>query len=85
MHIPHHMKTISVRELRGRFPEIRKKMEGGESFILIHRSKPIGELRPLHTIRKNVNVAQLEGIWKKSSLRRKGSVHAQHALTTYWT
>lgn len=77
------MKTVSVRELRERFPRIRKEMSEGTSFILIYRSKPIGELRPLRSIKK-INLSSLEGAWKKSPLRRLDSVRAQHALMKLW-
>ena len=40
-------KLLSIKELRTRFPEIRREIEKGTRFILLHRSRPIGELRPI--------------------------------------
>lgn len=39
--------TISVKELRMNFPAIRKKLEKGERFTIIYRSKPLAELMPV--------------------------------------
>lgn len=42
------MKTaISVKELRMNFPAIRKKLEQGEGFTVIYRSKPLAQLLPV--------------------------------------
>ena len=40
-------KTISVKELRHNFGTVRQELENGTSFIIIYRSTPICELRPL--------------------------------------
>lgn len=40
-------KVISIKDLRTRFPAVRREMAKGASFILLHRSRPIGELLPL--------------------------------------
>lgn len=40
-------KLLSIKELRSRFPAIKREIEKGSSFILLHRSRPIGELLPL--------------------------------------
>ncbi len=40
-------KTISVQELRTNMPEISKNLEYGIGYILIRKSKPIAELRPI--------------------------------------
>ena len=85
MAMPSHTKTVSVRELREHFPKIRGEMSAGTSFILIYRSKPIGKLRPFRSIQKKTDLSSLEGVWKKSPLRRLGSVRAQHALTKLWS
>ena len=85
MTLPAHTKTVSVRELREHFPQIRKEMDAGMSFILIYRSRPIGELRPLRSIKKQADLSSLEGVWKRSPLRRLGSVRAQHELIKLWS
>jgi len=39
--------TISVKELRTKFPKIRKGLENGTSYTLIYRSKPVAEIKPI--------------------------------------
>ena len=39
--------TISTQELRKDMPKIRRGLARGKSYILIHRSKPIAEMKPL--------------------------------------
>lgn len=41
------MHAISVKELREKFPFVRSELKKGESFLIIHKSKPIAELKPL--------------------------------------
>jgi antitoxin (DNA-binding transcriptional repressor) of toxin-antitoxin stability system len=38
---------LSVKELRTAFPLVQKKLLAGQSFILLHRSKPIAKLNPI--------------------------------------
>lgn len=40
-------KTISVKQLRMNFPEIRKNLEKGVQFTIIYRSAPIAILSPI--------------------------------------
>ena len=40
-------KTISVKELRMNFPKVRKDLEKGVEYTIIHRSKPIAMLTPI--------------------------------------
>lgn len=42
------MHAISVKELRSKFPFIRSELQKGESFLIIHKSKPIAELKPVN-------------------------------------
>lgn len=37
---------ISTKELRQKFPEIKKKLNKGVSFVLIYRSKPLATISP---------------------------------------
>ncbi len=41
------VKTISVKELRTTFPDVRKNLAKGFRYIIIYRSSVIGELKPL--------------------------------------
>jgi len=41
------IKPLAAKELRTRFAEVIEEVQKGTHFILIYRSKPVGELRPL--------------------------------------
>lgn len=41
------MHAISVKELRQKFPTVRNELKKGESFLIIYKSKPIAELKPI--------------------------------------
>lgn len=42
------MQAISVKELRENLPAIRGQLKKGESFLIIHKSKPIATLEPVN-------------------------------------
>lgn len=66
------MKTqiISTKELRLNLPSIKKAVDMGKSFVLIYRSRPFAELRPLPKVKdktvSNIDVVELPafGMWK---------------------
>lgn len=41
------MHAISVKELREKFPFVRSELQKGESFLVIYKSKPLAELKPI--------------------------------------
>ena len=41
------IKTISAKDLRAKFPWVQSQLQEGIHFIVICRSKPIAELKPL--------------------------------------
>ncbi len=45
------MQYISTTELRTKTPELIKTLSQGQSVILIHRSKVIGEFKPVQKIK----------------------------------
>ena len=47
------MHAISVKELREKFPTVRSELKKGESFLIIYKSKPIAELKPVDDIPKH--------------------------------
>ncbi|MBI3442414.1 MAG: hypothetical protein HY007_01470 [Candidatus Sungbacteria bacterium] len=49
-------KLISVKELRTRFPAIRREIEQGTRFILLHRSRPVGELGPVKITQRGEDI-----------------------------
>lgn len=49
------MNIISVKQLRENFIDIRNKVEEGESFLLLYRSKPLAKIVPFEpkTLKKD--------------------------------
>ncbi|MBI2634497.1 hypothetical protein HYW82_02400 [Candidatus Peregrinibacteria bacterium] len=41
------MIAMSVKDLRKKFPVVRSQLKKGESFLIIHKSKPIASLSPV--------------------------------------
>lgn len=41
------MHAISVKELREKLPFVRSELKKGTSFLIIYKSKPIAELKPV--------------------------------------
>ena len=39
--------TVSVKQLRERFGQIKEGIENGLSYLLIYRSQPLAEIKPL--------------------------------------
>ena len=46
------MNIISMKQLREEFPSIRERIEMGEKLLLIYRSKPLAEIKPLKKKKK---------------------------------
>jgi hypothetical protein len=44
------MLTISTKELRNNFPIVLAKLAQGKTFLLIHRSHPVAEIKKPETI-----------------------------------
>ena len=44
------MHAISVKELREKFPFVRSELKKGTSFLVIYKSKPIAQLKPVEEI-----------------------------------
>lgn len=70
--------TITTKELRQKFPQVKKAVDHGQSFVLIYRSKPFAELRPLPRVPKrkvSFDIATLPafGMWKERINRAGGS------------
>lgn len=41
------IQTISTKELREDFSQVRTAMEAGQSLVLLYRSKPLAKIQPL--------------------------------------
>ncbi len=63
---------LSVKELRYEFPSVIDRLDKGEQFVLIHRSKPIARLMPYTTLR--ATSLEALSLWANSprSLRVRG-------------
>lgn len=46
------MQTISMKELREDFAQVKAAMDAGQSLMLLYRSKPLAEIKPVKTKRK---------------------------------
>lgn len=49
------MNAISVKELREKLPFVRSELKKGTSFLVIYKSKPIAELKPVKQIPETGN------------------------------
>lgn len=47
------LQAISVKNLRENFPKVREGLKNGFPYLLIYRSEPIAEIRPLRKRKKN--------------------------------
>lgn len=54
------MHAISVKELRQKFPFVRSELAKGESFLIIHKSKPIAQLKPMNNGNGNLTITDEE-------------------------
>lgn len=52
--------TISIQQLRTQLPQICENLQKGAHYILIRRSKPIAELRPIKQYTLNTYQTALE-------------------------
>jgi len=43
------IQTISTKELRENFSQVREYMEAGKSLLLMYRSKPLAEIKPVRS------------------------------------
>lgn len=59
------MKSVSVKKLRTELPDILKRVEQGEEFLIIYHSKPVGEIIPLKDHRKPKKAASLYDFLEK--------------------
>lgn len=62
--------TISVKQLRENFDQLKVGLEEGLSYLLIYRSEPLAEIKPLvtkHTAAKGKTKAQMFKIVDKLS------------------
>lgn len=42
------MQTISVKQLREEFWSVKDAMEDGQTLLLLYRSRPLAEIKPVH-------------------------------------
>lgn len=43
------IRTISTKEMREDFGQLRRAMQRGQSLVLLYRSKPLAEIKPIRT------------------------------------
>lgn len=59
------MKSVSVKKLRTELPDILKRVEQGEAFVIIYHSKPVGEIIPLKRRQSNRKATSLYDLLEK--------------------
>lgn len=52
------IQTVSTKQLRNEMPSIKARLQQGESFYWIDRSKPIGKIEPIQIKQKKVMSAK---------------------------
>lgn len=50
------IQTISTKELRKNFFQVREALEAGQSLVLLYRSKPLAKLQPIARPRKRLRL-----------------------------
>ena len=53
--LPQRNQPISVKELRQNFPKFIDQLDGGTTFVLIHRSHPIARIVPYADMSKKAS------------------------------
>lgn len=63
------MQAISVKELRTKFPFIRSELKKGESFLIIHKSKPIAQLKAVNSNNNTEEIEEAEWLkdWERAA------------------
>lgn len=50
------IQTISTKELREDFSQVRAAMEAGQSLVLLYRSKPLAKIQPIAKPKKGLRL-----------------------------
>lgn len=58
------IQAISIKQLREEFPFVRQQIAKGVKFILIYRSTPIAEIKPLNAVASKVKLSALQAFAK---------------------
>lgn len=69
-------KTISAKDLRLHFGKVRKDLQNGVHLLIIYRSQPIGEIRPLVGAVLPLNREEILANWPTFSLPGKKKISA---------
>ncbi len=74
------MNIISVKQLRENFGALKAELEAGESFLLMYRSQPLAELKP---VKQTTLASSKKKIQRKLRQIRKiaGGLHLGKDLT----
>lgn len=65
------IQTISVKKLRENFPWVKEELEAGRQLMLVYRSKPLAELKPVGRQRRSFSKKQLEEWIRQDTLTQK--------------
>lgn len=77
------MNIISVKQLREQFPAISRGIRQGKRYLLIYRSKPLAEIRPVHEEPDLTEKEEQDQIRKNVALVKKlaGGFHTKINVT----
>lgn len=50
------IRTISTKELREDFSQVRDTLEAGQSLVLLYRSKPLAEIKPIFRSKSKIRL-----------------------------
>lgn len=50
------IQTISMKQLREDFMRVKTAMDDGQSLLLLYRSKPLAEIKPVRQVKRNLRL-----------------------------
>lgn len=59
------MNAVSVKQLRTDLPQILARVEAGETFVIIYRSRPVGEINPMPSKAKTPTSSSIYDLLEK--------------------
>ena len=72
------IQTVSTKQLRNEMPSIKARLQQGESFYWIDRSKPIGRIEPLQN---NLSTPMGAAEYRKYIERIAGGINSKKPLS----
>ncbi|EKD93605.1 MAG: hypothetical protein ACD_28C00109G0001 [uncultured bacterium] len=67
------MIAISTKELRLKMPFVRSELKKGTTFLLIHKSQLIGEIKPIKKDQKLTEIDEEQKMWEQAAIEDLGN------------